>query len=56
MKGRKMILVIFVIALTVIVMAIGVGIKEKDEAVKPTEPEVTELLYREVIPEKEYSL
>lgn len=56
MKGRKMILVIFVIALTVIVMAIGVGIKEKDEAVKPTEPEVADLLYREVIPEKEYSL
>lgn len=41
MKGKKMILVILIIMLTVVVMAAGVGMKESDESKNIADTEVT---------------
>lgn len=56
MKGSKKMLVIIVIALTGIVMAAGVGVKEKKESKKQTDASVSDLLYRKGQNAKEFAL
>lgn len=56
MKGSKKMLVIIVIALTGIVMAVGVGVKEKKESKKQTDASVSDLLYRKGKNAKEFAL
>ena len=56
MKGSKKMLVIIVIALTGIVMAVGVGVKEKKESKKQTDANVSDLLYRKEQNAKEFAL
>lgn len=56
MKGSKKMLVIIVIALTGIIMAAGVGVKEKKESKKQTDASVSDLLYRKGQNAKEFAL
>lgn len=56
MKGSKKMLVIIVIVLTGIVMAVGVGVKEKKESKKQTDASVSDLLYRKEQNAKEFAL
>ena len=56
MKGSKKMLVIIVIAFTGIVMAVGVGGKEKKESKKQTDANVSDLLYRKEQNAKEFAL
>ena len=56
MKGSKKMLVSIVISLTVIVMAVCVGVNDKKESKKQTDANVSDLLYRKEQNAKEFAL